>query len=56
MFCSFISSNIFFLFKADGQISDDGNRVGSEASDNMWVHVCEYVSLFAEWHMLQEAN
>jgi hypothetical protein len=33
-----------FLSVADGRISDFGNCVGSEASDHMWVHVCEYAS------------
>lgn len=52
----YLYSNIYILSKADGGISDGGNCVGSEACDNMWVHVCEHASLITEWHMLQEAN
>lgn len=57
MFCSFIYFlQKYNLSKAAGGIYGDVNCVGNEASDKMWVHVCKYVSLFAEWHMLQEAS
>lgn len=55
--CSFIYfSQKYNLSKAAGGIYGDVNVVGNEASDKMWVHVCKYASLFAEWHMLQEAS
>ena len=50
------SGQNIYLSRAVGGVQGDANCVGNEASDKMYVHVCEYASLFAEWHVLEEVN